>query len=87
MSILYMRMMREARVKTGPAEFNYYSSWHFTKDTKRYKNFYEYINQVVKSLLYLPVLSLHKLTPQVQKDDSIKKSILLLLPDIMAFCL
>ena len=35
MSNLFMRMMCEARVKKGPAGFNYYSNSHFTKDTKR----------------------------------------------------
>ena len=77
MSNLFMRIMREARVKKSPAGYKYYSNWHLTKDTKRYKNLYEHINRVMKSLLYLPIVSLHKLTPQVQKDDSIKKSILL----------
>ena len=86
MSILYMRMMREARVKNSPAGFNHYSNWHFTKDTKRYKNLYEHINRVMQSLLYLPVVSLHHRYKKMIPSKHLYYSNLLL-PNIMVLCL
>ena len=55
---------------------NYQKHWKFSKDTKMHKSLYKHINQAVKSLLHLPIVSLRQLRQQLRKDDYLRQSIL-----------
>ena len=75
-SNLLIRMLHEAQVKEGPAGFNYDHHWNFSKDTKTHKSLYKHINQAVRSLLNLPIVSVRQLKPQLRNDDYLRQSIL-----------
>ena len=76
MSNLIIRMLNEAQVKVGPTGFNYQKHWKFSKDTKIHKSLYKHINQAVKSLLHLPIVSLSQLKQQLRNDDYLRQSVL-----------
>ena len=76
MSNLIIRMLNEAQVKEGPKGFNYHKHWKFSKDTKMHKSLYKHINQAVKSLLHLPIVSLKQLKQQLRNDDYLRQSVL-----------
>ena len=76
MSNLIIRMLNEAQVKEGPTGFNYQKHWKFSKDTKMHKSLYKHINQALKSLLHLPIVSLRQLKQQLRNDDYLRQSIL-----------
>ena len=77
MSNLIIRMLNEAQVKKGPTGFNYQKHWKFSKDTKMHKSLYKHINQAVKSLLHLPIVSLRQLKQHLRNDDYLRQSILM----------
>ena len=76
MSTLIIKMLREAQVKEGPTGFNYQNHWKFSEDTKIHKSLYKHINQAVKSMLHLPIVSLRQLKQQLRNDDYFRQSIL-----------
>ena len=76
MSTLIIRMLREAQVKEGPTGFNYHNHWKISKNTKIHKSLYKHINQAVKSMLHLPIVSLRQLKQQLRNDDYLRQSIL-----------
>ena len=64
MSALIIKMLREAHVK-GPTGFNYQNHWKFSEDTKIHNSLYKHVNQAVKSMLHLPIVSLRQLKQQL----------------------
>ena len=76
MSNLRIRMLHEAQVKEGPAGFSYDHHWNYSKDAKTHKSLYKHINQAVRCLLNLPIVSVRQLKPQLRNNDYHRQSIL-----------
>ena len=73
MSTSIIRMLCEALVKEGPTGFNYQNHWKLSEDPKIHKSLYKQINQAVKSMLHLPIVSVRQ---QLRNDDYLRQSIL-----------